>query len=82
MLLVEVLSNDQGSVKEDAKYSVGSTSSPPPHTLPRKATGAKTVPKPYTPEGREQRNGHAIEGAAPINSTLLWLPDSACPCLA
>ena len=63
MLLVEVLSNDQGSVKEDAKYSAGSaTGSPPPHTLPRKATQTKTVPKPYTPEGREQRNGHAAPG--------------------
>lgn len=63
MLLVEVLSNDMGSVKEDAKYSAGSTSRPPPHTLPRKATQAKTVPRPYTPEGREQRNGHPAEGA-------------------
>ena len=63
MLLVEVLSNDQGSVKEDAKYSAGSaTGSLPPHTLPRKATQTKTVPKPYTPKGREQRDGHAALG--------------------
>lgn len=63
MLLVEVLSNDQGSVKEDAKYSAGSaTGSLPPHTLPRKTTQTKTVPRPYTPEGREQRNSHAALG--------------------
>ena len=63
MLLVEVLSNDQGSVREDAKYSAGSASaSPPPTALPRKATQTKTVPRPYTPDGREQRNGHAVLG--------------------
>ena len=69
MLLVEVLSNDQGSVREDAKYSAGSTS-PPPHTLPRKATQTKTVPRPYTPDGREQRNGHRAEGMAVAAHTL------------
>ena len=69
MLLVEVLSNDQGSVREDAKYSAGSTS-PPPHTLPRKATQAKTVPRPYTPDGREQRNGHRAEGRAVTCASL------------
>ena len=63
MLLVEVLSNDQGSVREDAKYSAGNASaSPPPTALPRKATQTKTVPRPYTPEGREQRHGHAALG--------------------
>ena len=71
MLLVEVLSNDQGSVKEDAKYSAGSTS-PPPHTLPSKATKTKTVPRPYTPDAREQRNGHRAEGqAVPVQSLVL-----------
>ena len=70
MLLVEVLSNDQGSVREDAKYSAGSTSaSPPPTALPRKATQTKTVPRPYTPEGREQRNGHAALGESALLTT-------------
>ena len=76
MLLVEVLSNDQGSVREDAKYSAGSTS-PPPHTLPRKATQAKTVPRPYTPDGREQRNGHQAEGQAVAVHPLVLVRASA-----
>lgn len=54
MLLIEVLSNDEGSVIEDAKYSAGSDAAA---ALSRAAgSRGKTVPRPYTPPG-----GHKLE---------------------
>ena len=54
MLLIEVLSNDEGSVIEDAKYSAGSDATA---ALSRAAgSRGKTVPRPYTPPG-----GHKLE---------------------
>lgn len=50
MLFIEVLSNDEGSVIEDAKYSAGSDAADAAAVLSRPAgSRGKTVPRPYTP---------------------------------
>ncbi len=55
MLLIEVLSNDEGSVIEDAKYSAGSDAAA---ALSRPAgSRGKTVPRPYTPPGALKPDG-------------------------
>ncbi len=57
MLFIEVLSNDEGSVIEDAKYSAGSDAADAAAVLSRPAgSGGKTVPRPYTPPG-----GHKLD---------------------
>ena len=57
MLFIEVLSNDEGSVIEDAQYSVGSDAADAAAVLSRPAgSRGKTVPRPYTPPG-----GHKAE---------------------
>lgn len=59
MLLIEVLSNDEGSVIEDAKFSAKRQSPPSGMPQPAGSHQAKTVPKPYTPT-----NGGRPEAAA------------------
>ena len=63
MLLIEVLSNDEGSVIEDAKYSAGSDAAA---ALSRPAgSRGKTVPRPYTPPGALKPDG---DGPGKCNS--------------
>lgn len=61
MLLIEVLSNDEGSVTEDAKYSAGSSAAVATASAPRPAgSRGKSVAKPYTPP-----EGHKADADSP-----------------